>query len=462
MVKSRRSVSAEKFDLSLEQMIYRIKKGRNLMETVYTSSWLNRLHSLSSKILMPLMAVLFITTNTVVNLWSSKRIETVQNILAILLLGIVACYLLSSPKQRFKLWLKDNYLVVAYFFVRLISLWQSGFDYSVIRSLIFELFFLIGICDFTVNSKNKGSFYITFFMWFEFIVTALCILTFLVVPHMDQTVQNVVASFTYYSEDPRTALFSNVNFAGAMAGIAIVMSIVMYTKKVYNRKLIIVFGVYNLFCLIFFGARSAEAGMIAVALSFVLKKCISKIDTKKLTIIALILIVLILIPLYGFIRYNESNVHMSYTMMEDKLNSASSERYLIWKESYITQQDDLMFGKGSINLDKQARWDLVTKYDSSQIEYRYFMAAELGPHNGYIGMISVTGWLGFILFVAILIQRIWRSRNMKSGNWYLMLIYVFTINCFECWFILTRFMACFYMFLILEADWEGEEETLSW
>lgn len=108
------------------------------------------------------------------------------------------------------------------------------------------------------------------------------------------------------------------------------------------------------------------------------------------------------ISLYGFIGYNESNAHMSYTLMEHKLNLAGSERYLIWKESYITQQDDFMFGKGSINLDRQARWDLVTEYDSSQIEYRYFMAAELGPHNGYIGMISATGWIGFILFMAIL------------------------------------------------------------
>ena len=431
------------------------------METVYTSSWLNRLQSLSSKMLMPLMAVLFISTNTVLNLWSSKRIETVQNILAIFLLVIVACYLLSSPKQRFKLWLKANFLVVAYFFVRLISLWQSGFDYSVIRSLIFELFFLIGICDFTVNSKSRERFYITFFMWFEFIVTALCILIFLVMPHMDQTVQNVISSFTYYSEDARAALFSNVNFAGAIAGIAIVMAIVMYTKSAYNRKLLIVFGVYNLFCLIFFGARSAEAGMIAVAFFFVVKKCLFKVDTKKLTVTVLILVVLMLIPIYIFIGYNEGKAHLSYTPMEDKINTISTERYLIWKESYITQQDDLLFGKGSINLDKQARQELIAGYEVYDIGYRYFVTSELGPHNGYIGMISITGWLGFILFVAILIQRIWRSTNLKSGNWYLMLIYVFTINCFECWFILTRFMACFFMFLILEADWEKEEDAVT-
>ena len=434
------------------------------METVYTSSLMNRLHSLSSKILMPFMAVLFISTNTVVNLWSSKRIETVQNILAILLLGIVAWYLLSSPKQRFKPWLKANFLVVAYFIVRFISLWQSGFDYSVIRSLIFESFFLIGICNFTVNSKSKGRFYITFFMWFEFIVTALCILIFIIMPHMDQTSQNVISSFTYYSEDSRAALFSNVNFAGAIAGIAIVFVAIMYSKKLYNSKIIIVFGIYNLFCLIFFGARSSEVGLVAVAFLFLLKKMMPKIESRKLTIIALLFMILTLIPLYMFIGYNVSKNPVSYTKIEDKVNSISSERYLIWKESYITQQDDLFFGKGSIKLDQQARKDFIETYEygfkSGEIDYRYYMVSGFAPHNGYIGMISATGWIGFILFIAILIQRIWRSRNMKSGNWYLMLIYVFTINCFECWFILTRFMACFYMFLILEADWEGEEDVV--
>ena len=111
------------------------------METVYTSSWLNRLHSLSSRIVMPLMAVLFICTNTVINLWIDERIETIQNIIAIMVLMIVASYLLSAPRERLCPWIKSNILVIAYFIVRLISLWQCGFDYSVIRTICFEMFF---------------------------------------------------------------------------------------------------------------------------------------------------------------------------------------------------------------------------------------------------------------------------------------------------------------------------------
>lgn len=92
---------------------------------------------------------------------------------------------------------------------------------------------------------------------------------------------------------------------------------------------------------------------------------------------------------------------------------------------------------------------------------RYVSAAQLGPHNGYIGMISATGWAGFGLFIAILLQRIKRAKHLEKGRWYLMLIFIFVINCFESLFILNRFFTCFYMFLILETDMEDGENRLT-
>ena len=77
---------------------------------------------------MPIIAILFICTNTVLNLWIGERIETIQNLLAIVILFIIAVNLLSSPRNNLIPWLKSNVLVVAYFIIRLISLWQSGFD----------------------------------------------------------------------------------------------------------------------------------------------------------------------------------------------------------------------------------------------------------------------------------------------------------------------------------------------
>ena len=429
------------------------------METVYTSSWLNRLHSLSSRILMPLMAVLFICTNTVINLWIDERIETIQNIIAIMVLMIVASYLLSAPRERLCPWIKSNILVIAYFIVRLISLWQCGFDYSVIRTICFEMFFLIGICGFTVDSRSGNRFYVKFFVWFEVIATALCVVIFLLMPHLGSGIQDAIIKFSYYDKANTAAIFSNVNTAGIMAGFSIVLAVVLYRKDILSKKTVIVFGIYNVCALVYFGSRAADVGVAAVVLFFIIKKLAPKINIKKFTIVALCIMVLTLVPIYGLIGHYESKASLSYEPLEDKLNLVSSTRYAICKECFITQQDDLLFGKGSLKLEQQARKDLMKEYQPGSVDYRYFTTVELGPHNGYISMISGAGWLGLLLFIAILIQRIRRSKNLEKGNWYLMLIFIFAINCFESLFILNRFFACFYMFLILEADWEKEDDA---
>lgn len=429
------------------------------MEMISKNQWINSLNIFSSKILMPIMAILFICTNTVLNLWIGERIETIQNLLAIVVLFIVAVNLLSSPQNNLIPWLKSNVFVVAYFIIRLISLCQSGFDYSVIRTIFFEMFFLIGICRFTINAMDKRDFYIKFFIWFELIISLLCVLIFFVMPHLSSDMQEFVAASTYYEKSATASLFSNVNTAGIMAGFSIVLSIAIYKKNILPGKFVMVFGLYNIFALIFFGARSADIGIIVVLL-FVGIKYISKSgNLKRFTIIALCLMILTLIPIYGMIGYYENKTTLSYESLEDKVNLLSSRRYMIWKESFIIQQDDLLFGKGNLKLEKEARQNLMTSIKPEDADYRYFLVTDLGPHNGYIGMISGTGWLGFLVFIAILIQRIRRSKSLESGNWYLLLIFFFAINCFESLFILNRFFICFYMFLILESDWEKGDET---
>lgn len=429
------------------------------MEIVDKNPWIYKLNIFSSKILMPIMAILFICTNTVLNLWIGERIETIQNLLAIVVLFIVAVNLLSSPQNNLIPWLKSNVFVVAYFIIRLISLCQSGFDYSVIRTIFFEMFFLIGICRFTISAMDKRDFYIKFFIWFELIISLLCFLMFFVVPHLGPNFQEIVVANTYYGKFPTASLFSNVNTAGIMAGFSIVLSIAIYKKNILPGRFVIAFGIYNVVALVFFGARSADIGVIVV-LIFVGIKYISKSgNLKRFTIIVLCLMVLTLIPIYGMIGYYESKATLSYEPLEERINTLSSTRYSIWKESFIIQQDDLLFGKGNLKLEQEARKELMAGVEQGTVDYRYFTTTELGPHNGYIGMISGTGWLGFLVFIAILVQRIRRSKSLEAGNWYLLLIFFFAVNCFESLFILNRFFICFYMFLILESDWEKGDET---
>ena len=247
----------------------------------------NRLNVLVGKILMPIMAILFICTNTVLNLWIGERIETIQNLLAIVVLCVVVVDLLSPPRNNLIPWLKGNVLVVVYFIIRLISLWQSGFDYSVVRTIFFEVFFLIGICGFTINAVDRRNFYIKFFIWFELIISLLCFLMFFVVPHLGPNFQETVVANTYYGKFPTASLFSNVNTAGIMAGFSIVLSITIYKKNILPGKFVIAFGFYNVIALIFFGARSADIGIIVVLLFIGIKYISKSGNLKRFTIIAL-------------------------------------------------------------------------------------------------------------------------------------------------------------------------------
>lgn len=61
------------------------------------------------------MALSFILFNTVINLYIGERIETIQNLLAIAVLAVLAFWLLSDVKNGLMPWLRQNILVIGYF-----------------------------------------------------------------------------------------------------------------------------------------------------------------------------------------------------------------------------------------------------------------------------------------------------------------------------------------------------------
>ena len=199
------------------------------METAAAKPWIGKLNILNSKILMPAMALTFILFNTVINLWIGERIETLQNLLAICVLAIWACNILSEPKRLLKPWIKSNVIVIIYFIARLISLWQSGFDYSVIRTVFFEIFFLVGICKTTL--QDEKSIYIKIFIWLELIISVLSLLLFYMYDHLGIRLQTLLYEYSYLKDSGNAMLFSNTNTAGIMAGFSIVLAVVLYGKR---------------------------------------------------------------------------------------------------------------------------------------------------------------------------------------------------------------------------------------
>lgn len=423
------------------------------MENYETKPWISKLNVLSINYIMPAISILFILFNTVVNLWVDGKLETVLNVLAIFVLVIFACNLLSSSKSDIMKWCRENILIILYFMVRIVSLWQSGFDYSVLRTIFFEAFFLVGICTVTVDKRGNNYFYIRVFIFIELVLSMGSLIIYSAIPYMNSSMMGLLESLTLYGEGniQKAILFGNTNTAGIMAGFSIVLSVVCWDKGIVKNWILVGYGVFNIIALALFGCRSSDIGVLAVVCIMLLLKIAPRIKRELIVIIALLVVSASVIPLYIFMESQGNLDYKEFTPIEHSINDMSTGRYVIWKGCYLTQKDDMLFGKGSLKMEQLDRKELINNMDPDYY-WRQAMSAELGPHNGYIGMISGTGILGLLLFIGILIQRIKRSPSIKSGNWYLLLIFIFVINAFESLFVLNKYFTCFYMMMLFIVD----------
>ena len=105
----------------------------------------------------------------------------------------------------------------------------SGFDYSVIRSIFFEVFYLIGISKITLGGKRE--FYIKAFMVLEMILNAGSLLLYYYNEVTTGSIQGILSQYTYFESSGPGLLFNNINNAGILAGFSVVLAIVLYGRK---------------------------------------------------------------------------------------------------------------------------------------------------------------------------------------------------------------------------------------
>lgn len=412
------------------------------MQMNLNKSWIDNMNNLCQMFLMPVMLVLLFLYNTIVNSWVGGRIETLQNLLAIMILCVFVCNIFSSPKKNILGWFKDNKLVFFYFVVRLISLMQSGFEYSVIRSIFFEAFILICITD-NLVLQNRMT-YIKLFASLQLVFSLLSLGMYYSMNMFSDSYTTMLYNWTNLEKCQNALLFGNPNTAGIMAGFGIVVAIICYKRQLCNNKLVIAYGLFNVVALVLFGCRSADVGIIAVILVSIAIR--DGAVMKKFTYIALIGAAASTMLLYGVMAMEGGINSLEMSDLELKINSLSTGRYLIWNECAVEQQDSFIFGEGSLRAEQEERQE---QFNGTAWELEE--AAKLGPHNGYIGMISATGITGLLLFILIMLDKIRKSKNIDN-HWALILIYIFVINCFESLFILNRFFTCFFMLYILASE----------
>ena len=136
---------------------------------------------------------------------------------------------------------------------------------------------------------------------------------------------------------------------------------------------------------------------------------------------------------------------------EIRLNAISSDRYIIWKTCYITFDKSTVFGRGSLKLEKQYRKQYAAEHEN-EVTTVHITAARFSPHNGYIELLTVSGWMGFVLIMAFLYLAVADAGHFNKGYWYIIVCFILINNLFEGLFILDRFFPCLYLFRELSVN----------
>lgn len=425
--------------------------------------WLEKINRFNIFIMMPITALVFILS--ISNLTKIINLETIENLLAIYLLFSVAVNICFNKKIGIVNWIKSNKYILLYIAIRCLSIIQSGFDYSAIRSVFFEVFLLVGICNITTSQKQKDL-YIGLILIVEVLLAIGCLILYkgyeLLYDSTSGFLTNIYDKWTYYMEYPTSGLFSNSNYAGMLAGLAILCAYYFITRcKSFVVRIILVASIaLNVYFLVIQECRSAELSMIVVlcilVLNYVFKNKFNRIGTNRITAIFLLVCCLMMVGVYGVLQKNIAENQYSMSESEISVDRMSSGRYGIWKSVIIESNDNKLVGVGSIGISQDERGMKINAENGYSYDMNRY--ASFKPHNGYLSMLISTGILGTILFFIILFQKIYKCDGLNKNYSYLFIIFILCLNFFEDAFITYRAFNSFALMLILAIFTSNSED----
>ena len=427
--------------------------------------------------------VIFTLNYTIVGVLKGGWFSPLKNLVMIGIFLLFVYRFFTVSKEERKQWFTQKFLrvpsfvwLLAYFIVRCICFAVNGFQYGIAREIFFEFVFLVAICPWTVGPRVRFDIIAWVFCGINLVMnlanTYCChVLKVFFAEGGSEPVNGGILGFLTHlkSYDPAgavynlTPLYSNPNSQGIMAGMAILLSFLLVRKS----KTVIFFAVYWLYtfyALYAGGSRGAMIGLIAALLAMGLLKICHKISPKMLITVCLLVCIIAAAGLYGFIDYNLKDGDANFTETEIRINNVSTGRYLIWQNCYRAHQDTKLLGVGDATIEKQIRNEqLRTDYIGNYGTEEGFIPTTFSVHNGYLATIFITGWIGFILFIVVLLDKIWQSRGIADKNPRKFIIagiviFALMVSNFEALLITSRYYTILFMFLLLA--WEQKREEL--
>lgn len=373
------------------------------------------------------------------------------------------CYV-KEKKQSLATWAAENWFIVIYILLRIVSGIVNGSiaNTSFLLTVSSEAYLLYGINS-TAVKEISVRFILCMITAFDLIAVSLCLYHYMFLNAQTQDALNAYAQGTVAM--PFSLVFHNPNSAGLLAGLAVVILSTVLLKGYQNsaKTLLIPLIVINIIFVLWTGCRSAIAGVLVFCAVLILNGYTCLKGYKRWLSIVVVCCIAMLIPVYVVAFVSDSQNGLANTDQELQIDTVSSGRYNIWKQHIISQKGHYILGFSTIKDAINARAENFCKLmeDGVSAESEQLSAAadtSLGPHNGYLELMLVSGLPGFLLILLFLYKRIGDMDNnfIKSHPEILCLIYLFVICTQESRFI-TSGLNCITLTMMLLLNFRPDD-----
>lgn len=353
-------------------------------------------------------------------------------------------------------------LTVLYFFTRLVSYKLNDITITYGGAIMLQAFYLIGVSRRFFGGKKKTRIALYTFLAFDLWAIIACFYNY---HFRKEYVAGLYEEYMSQGMITETSVFQNPNYAGMMAGAAIVIGCTLIVNDKFKKRTvlvmcpIVILNLYLLFAIT--GCRSAQTGIIVTGIIAGAVAAFKRLDSVNKVVAAfLVLCFLTMVPLYVLVYWGDNEKSLSDVgPLEWQLESASSDRYAIWKTTVLSMEGHELFGYGNISTAWEKRKELVNNNPPDKTAEVYVLSAGYKrQHNGYLAVLNEAGIIGTICLMMLLLGR---ARNLKGrfrdGQWEkLLLIYIFWINLFEAKFLLQVFFTGILTMILLLPN---EEES---
>ena len=231
--------------------------------------------------------------------------------------------------------------------------------------------------------------------------------------------------------------------------------------------LIILYSMYIL------NARSSYVAIFASFAGIILLLAVKRLKPHVLVTICLVCCVCVTAGIYGFIQYNLQDGDTALSAAESQVNAMTTGRYQVWQDAVVSHADQWAFGAGSYEreIDERNAY-LEEKFVAAGGNGNQFVPTILHLHNGYLSVMMYGGIFAFVLFILIIIDKVFEARSLRyfergtgvrrieSIVVAALVIYFLMINLVEPYFTGRRHIEFLLLMILLAWNKDGIEEGI--